>query len=460
MAGLFDNASKIIDAAGKGPLAIAALIILAVSFIAYMFFSKAREKARMIIFFTMFVGLVGFVLVIIKYLPQSPPQPNPKPTPSEPSGSSSAQPVEKKICPSLLIKVIPRFPYYLINTFKNNQRNPYIYWTVLTGENDCKDPRPVEVRFAVRNKTVAQATDIPWTRTFKVGEKISRLPVDPQFEFLHRAENTTLDVTWEIKDKNTNMWIDSGTEPIEVISDDYIDWNFRDHEKKQVPADFLLASLTAWSLTSGEAIRGRAEPYFAAARGQTSPGESLRQWFSSCYQDLFVGPEAVKVSPYAKPWPPFSQEETNLEKGKNPPPILQKIRNPREILQSKEADSLEAALLVAALRNAGLKEIKSRLCLFALPQADFYTGLKQFILSWSIDDQEWNAIDLTDPNKLNFNENQSSSSAKVTNLMKSRGDILAALNERGVFVDDKYLIFAIDFDKAAKKYDIGGLPQK
>lgn len=451
MTGLFDKASAIIEQAAKSPLGIAALIILAVSFIAYMFFRKAGEKARIIIFLSILVGFVGLCVAILIISRQPAPPPKLDHTPSPPPMSSSPPPqIVKPICPSLVIKFNPGFPYYLINTFKNNQRNPYIYWTVLAGVNDCQEPKPIEVRFAVRNKTVAQATDIPWTKTFKVGERISSLPIDPQFEFLQREENTKLDVTWEIKDKNTNMVLASDTVSIPVISDDYIDWKLGDHEGKNVPADFLLASLTAWSLTPGEVIRGRAEQYFSAARGQTAPGECLRQWFRLCYEELFQGPEAVKVSPYSKPWPPFGQGGTGLER----------IRNPREILRGKEANSLEAALLVAALRNAGLKGIKSRLCLFALPQADFYTGLKQFILSWSIDSQEWCAIDLTDPNKINFNDNQSSCSTKVTNLMKSRGDILTALDERGVFIDDKYLIFSIDFDKAAKKYDIGGLPQK
>jgi len=446
MTDLLDKVPKIIEQAAKSALGIAALIILAVSFIAYMFFRKAGEKARITIFLAILVSLVGFGVAILII----PPQPTSRSTPSEGAFSSSQAPVIKKICPSLLMKFNTRFPFYLINTFKNNQRNPYIYWTVLAGENDCQEPKPVEVRFAVRNKTVAQATDIPWTRTFKVGEKVTRLPIDPQFEFLRRAENTTLEVTWEIKDKNTNMTIASDTVPIKVISPDYIDWNFRDHEGKNVPEDFLMASLTAWSLTPGEVIRRRAEKYSSAPIDQASPGESLRHWFSSCYEDLFRGPEEVKVSPYSEPWPPFGLGGTGLER----------IRNPREILQAKEANSLEAALLVAALRNASPKKIKSRLCLFALPQDAFYTGLKQFILSWSIDDQEWYAIDLTDPNKINFNENQGTSSTKVTNLMKSRGDILAGLNERGVVIDSNYHIFAIDFDKASIKYDIGGLPQK
>jgi hypothetical protein len=438
MTDLLDKGPAIIQEAAKSPLGIAALIILAVSFIAYMFFRKAGEKARIIIFLAILVSLLGFGVAILLIPLQPPPKPASGSTSPEPPNLPPQTSGEIKICPSLFIKFIPRFPYYLINTFKKNQRNPYIYWTVLAGVNDCLEPKPVEVRFAVRNKTVAQATDIPWKRTFKVGEKVPREPVDPQFEFLQRAENTTLEVTWEIKDQNTNRTIASDTERIPVISDDYIDWNFKDHEGKNVPADFLLASLTAWSLTPGEVIRSQAKKYFPGPGGQTSPGDSLRQWFSLCYEDLFQGPEAVKVSPYSEPWPPFGQGGTGLER----------IRHPREILQIKEANSLEAALLVAALRNGGLKRIRSRLCLFALPQADFYTGLKQFLLSWSVDGLEWYAIDLTDPNKINFNENT------------SRGDILAGLNERGVVVDNSYHIFAIDFDKASIIYDIGGLPQK
>jgi hypothetical protein len=92
----------------------------------------------------------------------------------------------------------------------------------------------------------------------------------------------------------------------------------------------------------------------------------------------------------------------------------------------------------------------------------FVTGVKKFIMAWSFNDSHWYAIDLTDPDKTNFNDNENSSSAQLNDFLKARGDILTALNDQGVFVDDKCQILAVDFDKAAKnkKFNIGGLPRK
>jgi hypothetical protein len=56
---LFQAVPEIIANAAKNPLGIVALIVIALSVIAYFFFSSASERARLLIFVMMFLGAVG-----------------------------------------------------------------------------------------------------------------------------------------------------------------------------------------------------------------------------------------------------------------------------------------------------------------------------------------------------------------------------------------------------------------
>jgi hypothetical protein len=79
----FKNLPAIIQEAAKSPLGIAALVILLLSGLAYVFFRNAHEKVRIVIFLSMLSGLLVFSLIVIYlYLVQTPPPP--KPLPQEP----------------------------------------------------------------------------------------------------------------------------------------------------------------------------------------------------------------------------------------------------------------------------------------------------------------------------------------------------------------------------------------
>jgi hypothetical protein len=72
----FKNLPAIIEKAATSPLGIAALIILLLSGLAYVFFRSAHEKVRIIIFLAMLSGLLVFSLIVISlYLFSTPPLP-------------------------------------------------------------------------------------------------------------------------------------------------------------------------------------------------------------------------------------------------------------------------------------------------------------------------------------------------------------------------------------------------
>jgi hypothetical protein len=340
----------------------------------------------------------------------------------------------------------PKVPYYLLNTLR--QRDQEIYWAKLKGKNNCSYPLNVKIKFEVINSEIARATDKEYTFTVMVKEEKNE-DLDPFFEFTRDDINTDLRVRCQIINWDTNKAIRLDTKIIELISKNYFCWNLKDPTNKEVSLAFLLASLSAWSLNPDEAIKKRARQFLKETDGGVDPSESSRHWFKSCYSDLFHGPNRLNVHPYSKPWPPTHEGDESM----------QQIRNPAQVLNAKHSDSIEAALLISALRNAVSKILKSRVVLYAIPDPqEKDKGCKQFFLSWSTDGENWQALNVTDPNQMSFEENEKQATSKVKNLLESESGILSALNNRGVFIDEKKTILALDFDRASKSFRIRGLP--
>jgi hypothetical protein len=349
-------------------------------------------------------------------------------------------------CHTLEIVTFPKVPYFLANTLR--QGNQEIYWARLKGKNNCGYPLHVKIKFEVINTDIAKATDKEYAFTVGVKEEKNE-EIDPFFEFLQDDPNTFLRVRCHIIDWKTNDAIRLDTRTIEVISKDTFCWNLKDPTSKEVPLTFLLATLSAWSLNPDEAMKKRARQFLKEASEGVDPSESSHHWFKSCYSDLFHRPNGLKVHPYSEPWPPIQEGDKSL----------QRIRNPAQLLNVKHLNSIEAALLISALRNAVSKILKSRLVLYAMPDPEEKDkGRKHFFLSWSTDGKNWRALDVTDPNQMGFEENRGQATSKVKNLLESESGILSALSSSGVFIDEKKTIFALDFDRASKSFRIRGLP--
>lgn len=349
-------------------------------------------------------------------------------------------------CHTLEVVTFPKVPYYLLNTLR--QRDQEIYWAKLKGKNNCSYPLNVKIKFEVINSEIARATDKEYGFTVMVKEEKNE-DLDPLFEFTRDDINTALRVRCQITNWDTNKAIRLDTKIIELISKNNFCWNLKDPTNKDVSLAFLVATLSAWSLNPDEAIKKRARQFLKETHGGVDPSEASRHWFKSCYADLFHGPNRLNVHPYSSPWPPTHEGDESI----------QRIRNPAQVLNGKHSDSIEAALLISALRNAVSRILKSRLVLYAIPdQQEKEKGRKQFFLSWSTDGENWQALNVTDPDQMSFEENERQATPKVKNLLESESGILSALNSRGVFIDEKKTILALDFDRASKSYRIRGLP--
>jgi hypothetical protein len=66
MGSLFEHLPQIISAAAQSFLGTFALLAVALAVLAYVFFAKARENVRMIIFVLLFVGVVGFGVAMFR----------------------------------------------------------------------------------------------------------------------------------------------------------------------------------------------------------------------------------------------------------------------------------------------------------------------------------------------------------------------------------------------------------
>ena len=122
-------------------------------------------------------------------------------------------------------------------------------------------------------------------------------------------------------------------------------------------------------------------------------------------------------------------------------------------------------MLLAALVNNLQESLVSHLQLWAVPDPQKGdAGAKRFLLSWSPDGQNWYALDMTDPNKANFEANETQATALIKNLRQYREDIVRGLKEDGVFIEGGQFvergrqILALDFSRANGCFNICTLP--
>lgn len=366
--------------------------------------------------------------------------------------------IYQKSCEMLKIKTFPIFPYYLVNTYNKNPKNKYIYWVSVSGKNEC--PERLQIRLLFKPDPLkAKASKEHHDVTIDPSDKEIDERKDFGVKIIAKAEETfPLPGEWKILSLD-NTTVDKTLRQddftIQVIADKHIYWDLKNPDGQPVDFGFLLASLSSWSelpRTPPQELGKRAADYL----GQESDPD---QWLRKCYNDLFRSDTAIKVQPFADPWPLPGEGDLSLEK----------IRSWEMILAEKQADPLEAALLMACLKDAVLKtkNLRFRLVLFALPlTAEKCEGEKQFLLAWSAKGKDWSAFDITAPNDLDFDQNVQQASAKLAEVLQIQGaTIFPLLDKKGVFYDEskplpQQTLLALDFSIAPRYFGIAGLAQE
>jgi hypothetical protein len=363
--------------------------------------------------------------------------------------------ITRQPCDVISIKTFPVFPYYLVNSYNRYPENNNIYWLSLDGKNICTYRLHVKVWFHP-DPSIAQVRNEEFIDTLQIAEKINKKK-NPGLEIKAKTDqHFPLPGSyriWALSDSKAKRILKQDNFSIQVIAANHVYWDLKDPDGKQVDFGFLLASLSAWSILPEKPpsqLRKLATRYL-------SPGSDPEKWMKACYGDLFHSDTHMVIQSLPGYWPPQGAQLDSL----------QKIRTPAMVLEGKRANSLEAALLIAALKNAASEELNFRMVLFALPvDSRNDEGEKRFLLGWSHKGKEWRAVDLSDPNNVDFDANVQEATDRLATVLQQRGqEISGSLKEKGVFYDEKQSIakqtlLALDFEKAPKHYFIAGLSEE
>jgi hypothetical protein len=332
------------------------------------------------------------------------------------------------------IKVQKIMPYYLANTLKESQN--YLYWTAYDATNKCSECTNLGITLSSENSDMAKVDSAPFKYSICPNAEMRDANIDPVLKFMREDVSGTLKLHWELVFQNGKAI--SQSVPIRILSDNIVYWDLKNPDGENVPFDFILASLTAWTLSP---ISEQGAKYL----GPSSPDQSIGEWMESCYEALFNKKgHLIAVAPYQGPWPPTMKNDDSMER----------IRSPQDSLTVKRIDSVEASLLVSALAYRGFKDTQ-RLVLVALSSAT--SDGKQFLLAWPKTRDSWEAVDMTAPNGVAFEDNLRDATGCLNAALKS-APIVKELDSRGVYASSDRRVVAIDFVKASQRYQIRGLP--
>lgn len=367
-------------------------------------------------------------------------------------------------CKNLKVKTFKVFPYYLVNSYNKAPEDGYMYWAAISGKNPCDQPLLIRIWFTPHQNAKVEKEQID-TRVGpreeiveKKGRKNPLLKIQAKTD-----DDVIINGGWKIFDVSKGVPSLCNQDPfcIRVIKENHVYWDLRNPDNHPADIGFLLASLSAWSIlpkNPHQELKNRASSYYRL-------GNDPEKWLRACYNDLFHSTTPVQVHRYADQWPLRGEEMKSI----------QRIRTWEMVLKEKKADSLEAAMFIAAIKNAMSTlndDLKFRLVLFALPLDPVKDeGEKRFLLAWApkkserraVDPKEWQAVDLTNPNELDFEQNVRQTSTVLSQVLQTQGEkIFTLLNKQGVFYDQtKPLalqpLLGVDFHLASAHYYIAGL---
>jgi hypothetical protein len=317
----------------------------------------------------------------------------------------------------------------------------FLYWFHVDVHNKSSERLFLQISFTVREGPAGRHIE-PVKYTVSPGETLSE-KVNPAFELLNYDKADVLDVTWEITAEPGNERLDQGPASIKLWPRNVVDWSLTKPDGQPVPRDYLLASLTAWTLNPAQSVKEYAARLRSSVTRQSNMEQYGLQWFAQCYNKLLREPGGIRIYASLKAFPPQG---------------TQTIRVPQEVLADKVADPLEAAVLIGALCRAVSASLEARLVLFAIPQSEQSTDPKDFLLSWITGSSSWHAIDLSHASQLTYEENEKKSASQVSALLQKDPDIVKELDRSGTFIKPGNGLVALDLGKAAEHFQIRGLP--
>jgi hypothetical protein len=343
------------------------------------------------------------------------------------------------------IRVFPVMPWALKPMIASN---PSLYWLLLRAENHSDKPVQLDVRCEVLNEPpVATCAKQPWSISLVAGQKKDE-KIDPRLTFLSTAgpdTNVDLQLTWRIMDDG-GADVEGGrqTVTIRIPPRHAFYWDLKDAAGREVPKEFLVASLAAWAMTAEKNPvyqEGKESRLSCSQQGTGAvPCASMTEFLDRVYSGILTRPDRLAISPGIPQLPPA---EASVD-----------LRTPQEVLTLKKANPIEAALLVGALSQEPTEWYGMRLAGASIRGAGESDA--RVLILWTDPADRWHAVDLTKTN-LSFTENR-----QATNLAQEpwfQKDVLPALARTGVFLDlgTPRRVF-LEFSKAASKNGIQPFP--
>jgi hypothetical protein len=318
-----------------------------------------------------------------------------------------------------------------------------LYWFHEKVQNKTRGLLNLEIFFTLQPGDchyVSLESESPIQDSFGAHEK-KEVKVSPSLKFNNDnfEGDCFLKIQWTIQDpEKDKIYRRTGNAEIKLLPPNIVKWDLLNPENKQVSREFLLASLTSWSLSREGIVLNRAEQLKKHAR-VSSPEE----WVGLCYENLFGGRSALAIDASRRTFP-FVGETS--------------ISSPGQILSKGRAEPLEASFVMAAMIHAAALTDRTRLTLFIVPRPEDRHD-PSVLLAWLLPDHRtWEAIDIREAKELGFKANLDQSQPRLKLLLEEHPEILRALRERGVFIGpEPTAVMAVSFDRAVKQFGIRAL---
>jgi hypothetical protein len=331
-------------------------------------------------------------------------------------------------------------PIYLLHYYEAEGMGADQSLYLLRAKVQNKTKEPLSLKFSLALvpsdcKFVQLARREPVEVTAQPGETVRDLYAALQPTIDNFDRDCYLNVNWMIDNpQKDKLYRKADVAEIKLLRPGVVKWDLLNSEGKPVSREFLFASLSAWSLTRDGRVLKR-----AAELGNHAEGLTPQQWVSLCYESLFRGRDSIVLYPTARTYP-FQQEKL--------------LETPGEVLSQKQAEPLEASLLMAALIRAANTTRRSRLSLLVVPRAQDSRD-PSVLLAWLLPNaHSWEAIDLRRAKELDFRSNLAQTQELIQQLPE-RQRMIDSLRERGVFIDSQPSSpAAVSFDRAVQQFNV------
>lgn len=261
--------------------------------------------------------------------------------------------------------------------------------------------------------------------------------IRPPLEFMkHDAEGECyLQINWVVENKQQDQaYKRADVAKIRLLPLHTMKWDLLNPDGKPVAPEFLLASLAGWARSRDGKVIDEAKLL------KTRAGSSSEdRWLELCYEDLFHGQSAISITHSDRTYPFVGEKSVAVAS---------------QVLSEKDAEPLEAGLLMASIMQASSISRHLHLSIFVVPHGENAREPEVF-LAWTVANDHWAAVNLREAVELGFKANKERSTEALKRVFDQEPELEHVLKEQGVFIGSgPSSLKAVSFDGATEKFKI------